>query len=232
MTTTIVNRFCPNCGIETVPGGSFCGGCGCALSKTLLTTGRGSPGSAKSDVATTCQHPALLVDDAEHGFRMKGREKFIALVLAVLIVAGLAGLVITRHHSSPSQANPSTASANVATAGVPCSQNPACSGSGSTSTGPTSAQLQQAYQQGYFYGQHFPSTFNPSGITVYCRGGAGRFSDPQLSAQYEDGCGAGYGGSGSSGYGGGGSSTNDYGGIAGNQAPSPTAPDVQPYNGG
>lgn len=70
-----------------------------------------------------------------------------------------------------------------ATFGVPCSQNPACSAAGSNGSNYSSGQLEQAYQAGYRFGQ------DTSSIS-FCRGT--HYTDPQLNAQYQDGCGAGF----------------------------------------
>ena len=156
----------------------------------------------------------------------------VIIAVLVALVAAMAGLGIAlanKNHSPTSAPQPTTTlpgqvvvipatstttTTPQATFGVPCSQNPACSGSNNGySSSPTTSELQSAYSSGYFYGQHL------NGPESFCR--TSRYADPQLNAQYQDGCGAGYGG--------GGSSSNNYGGIAGNQAPSPTAPDVQPY---
>ena len=107
------------------------------------------------------------------------RNVVITLVVALVLVVG-GGIVAVRSSGS---GNP-----NQATAGIPCSENPACSGGstgsgGSTSSGPSSSQLSQAYDAGYRYGQNVSSVFN-------CR--SSHYSDPQLSAQYQSGCGAGF----------------------------------------
>jgi hypothetical protein len=130
-----------------------------------------------------------------------GRAAWI--VAAVFIVLGAGAIVFVAHHHSGST---SASAALAAGPGTPTND----SGSGSTIAGPTTAQLQQAYSIGYFYGQHL------NGPESLCQ--TNRYSDPQLNAQYQNGCRAGYGG---------GSSSN-----AGNQGPSPTAPDVKPYSGG
>ena len=61
--------------------------------------------------------------------------------------------------------------------------NQMAGGGGSTSRGPTSGQLDQAYQSGYWHGQLTSSVSS-------CH--SSQYSDPQLSAQYQSGCGAGF----------------------------------------
>lgn len=164
------------------------------------------------------EHEADQLSDL-NAAEKRHHHKLVWVVLAVLVLIGVGTgvYIVTQHHNTSSAGVTPTTNQNQATFGPPCSQNPACSGgSGSESTGPTSSELQQAYSQGYFYGQHL------NGPESFCE--TNKYSDPELNAQYTDGCGAGYSG--------GGSSSEDYGGIAGNQAPSPTTPDVQPYSGG
>lgn len=194
-------RLCPN-GHVVEMGSPTCGECGVAASAAPGKRARAGGGQPVTKVSAIPQQ--------------KGRSHGLAITLGIVLVALVGGAIaLVAAHSGGS------GSTNQATFGVPCSQNPACSGSyagggGSTASGPTSGQLNQAYQEGYFYGQHL------NGPVSFCQ--TSRYSDPQLNAQYQDGCGAGYSG--------GGSSSNNYGGIPGNQAPSPTTPDVQPYSGG
>jgi len=195
---------CPECGLTASPDAAFCSGCGSQLSSVARTS---PPREAvKATAAKPPQHVTAVTTS--------GRS-FDPWILGMVAVGVLVVSAFLVWHFALS-GNGASANSNVATVGVPCSQNPQCSvASGSASTAPTAEQLQSAYQQGYFYGQHL------NGPESFCE--TRRYSNPQLNAQYQDGCVAGLSG---------GSSSNNYGGIAGNQAPSPTTPDVQPYSGG
>ena len=143
----------------------------------------------------------------------QGMPKNLVITLVVALVLLVGGGIVAA--SSSGSSNP-----NLATAGIPCSQNPACSGGstgsgGSASSEPTSSQLSQAYEEGYFHGQHL------NGPISFCQ--TSQYPDAQRNAQFQNGCGAAMGG---------GSSSSNYGGIPGNQGPSPTAAHVQPYSGG
>lgn len=186
-------KYCSN-GHQVETGSSVCGECGVVTSLALRKnpgTRGGRPVSMNGIVAKQKRANALAIT---------------LLMVLVLLVGG--GIALAAAHSSGSGnlTSASDTSGNTGNTG---------NGFSPPTSGPTSSQLQQAYQAGYFYGQHL------NGPISFCR--TSRYTDAQRNAQFQDGCGAAMGG---------GSSSSNYGGIPGNQGPSPTAAHVQPYSGG
>ena len=207
---------CGRCGEEVLVDGSFCGSCGANLrvwrdetpdphftgldQEGSLAGPRHFPGLAPDPIALLPSPPARTAGQERQPHEtswqasdgkwypkwartdtppppvavvtrpaeaQKGipRNVVITLVVAlVLLVGGGIGFAAAQGGGS----------------GAP---NQMAGGGGSTSRGPTSGQLDQAYQSGYRQGQLTSSVSS-------CH--SSQYSDPQLSAQYQSGCGAGF----------------------------------------
>lgn len=131
------------------------------------------------------------------------------IAIAVIVSAGLAAASCTSSTGASPATTPASTNPNPATAGVPCSQNPACSGS-------STVTQQQAYQQGYATGSTSSSGFisgGPSEETVCQTYVPNTYSSAGLTAEWQNGCAAGFSA---------GSSSNA----------APASPNVPSYGGG
>lgn len=209
--TSASYRYCSGCGTLAEHGTEYCGECGRRLVRVdtpstqigalkRTQTIASGPGPRPGDTPTSAPTGRITQPSAPNGraFSNKSRswKPIVGIVAAIAFVAALVILVTPqiRHDLFGRGATSDT------DVGLSCSQNPAChetntSVSSGPSGSPSSYQLQQAYQSGLTYGQHFPATFNPDGLSSYCNGASvARYTNPELRAQFLDGCGAGYGG--------------------------------------
>ena len=134
------------------------------------------------------------------GDEMKNRVLVGVIVVLVLALAGVTFALIHKNHdssaaaadkASSTQSAPSPSAAAAQT--TPTTTTPQQGVAGSTgdsqyAAGPSSYQLQQAYEQGQNRGQYPPADFDQTAIRQWCEAGSYGYQDPQLQAQYLDGC--------------------------------------------
>ena len=155
-------KYCRNGHVVTV-GASACGECGADTSFVVKKKPDPLYASKRNPVGQGVR-PTLKPTMPPQRQGMPKNLVITLVVALVLLVGGGIGFAAAQSGGS----------------GAP---NQMAGGGGSTSRGPTSGQLDQAYQSGYRQGQLTSSVSS-------CH--SSQYSDPQLSAQYQSGCGAGF----------------------------------------